>query len=767
MLEERETLCYAVISIIRAVQAEEISIMTEKQISKNTGNSKAKAFKIILAVINIALILFAVVFSWIYSRNLREEQKESELESFCATIESMKQISDNYLSMELAYAEDWAKYISTNDMTVNEALAYINEANNQGERYAHIVDMGTLQAYSTYFGDDTKEVGCYRKFQVVGDETYRIFLEIMQQMFEGNSEEICVLGKYRSDDTKLNVISVGTKVSLLSEDGTKKDYLLLRLIPVESIRKIWVFPVQYQSAEVGIITKSGAYVIQSKSMKSRSFADFIRGYNYQDDYNKVDDLIEQLLNTEHGIMRYVDSKGEECYWYYSSFGENSALDILGYIPVSKLNTHKTNWTMVIMTCGVLLLLILLDGAYVLHINRRLREAAQMAEAANRAKTRFLSTMSHDIRTPMNGIIGMTNIARDHINQPEYIKDCLDKVSIASDHLLTLINDILDISKVESGNMVLNPAVFSIEKSVDRLVDIIRPQINEKKIDFSIEKELPVSYLIADELRTNQIFINILTNAVKYTPQGGSIKMTVKEEILPGRKVKLIYQVSDTGVGMSDDFQENMYDMFARERDSRIDKIQGTGLGLAIVRQMVDLMHGTITCDSTVGEGTVFTVMLELKEASEQEYRELEHENENDESNHFEGIRVLVTEDNELNWEIIDEQLKALCVQCDHAENGEECITLVNDSPDGYYDLILMDIQMPVMNGKEAARRIRQSDRAYVRDMMIVAMTADAFAEDVQDCINAGMNGHIAKPVDMKKVQNVLRKIKYKKNESQE
>lgn len=737
--------------------------MAEKWINKSVGNNRMKAIKIGLVIINIVVILSAVAFSWIYSKNLREEQKKTELDSFRATVESMKQISNSYLSMELAYAEDWAKYISTNNMTVNEALAYINEANNQKERYAHLVNMDTLQAYSTYFGDTEAEVGCYQKFRVDGDETYRIFLEIMQQMFTGDGEEICVLGKYRADDTKLNVISVGTRVSLTGEDGEKQDYLLLRLIPVESMRKIWVFPLQYQSAEVGIITRSGAYVIQSKSMKSRTFTDFIRGYNFQDDYNKVDELTTQLLNTDSGLMQYVDSKGEACYWYYSSFGENSALDILGYIPVSKLNTHKTDWTMVAMTCGVLLLLVIMDGTYVFHINRRLRENAQMAESANHAKTRFLSTMSHDIRTPMNGIIGMTEIAKKHVNEPEYMKDCLEKVSIASDHLLTLINDILDISKVESGNMVINPAVFSIEKSVDKLVDIMKPQMSEKKLHFTIEKELPFPYLIADELRVNQVFINILTNAVKYTPQGGSVKMSVGEELLQDGRVRLTYQVSDTGIGMSEDFQTNMYDMFVREKDGRIDKTQGTGLGLAIVKQMVELMHGTITCESAVGEGTVFTVILELEKAQEQAYRELECENESDESNQYENIRVLVAEDNDLNWEIIAEQMGTLGVQCDRVENGKECVEAVNSSPDGYYDLVFMDIQMPVMNGKEAAKELRGSEREYVRDIMIVAMTADAFAEDVRECINAGMNGHIAKPVDMKKVQDVLRKIKRKKS----
>lgn len=726
--------------------------------------------RIALITINIILILTAVVFSLSYTSYLKKQQHQNGLDTFCAAIESMKQVSDNYLRTEQGYVEDWAKYISYRHMTLDEALDYINQANNQKDRYAHIVDMDTFEAYSTVNrkadsatdSNADKSISCYKKFMGYGDDTRDVFTENMNAMYN-DSKDFCILGKYRTDDTQANVVSVGTRVTLVTDDGTDRDFLLLRIIPIESIRKIWVFPVEYMSAEIGIITRSGDYVVPSKSMTCRTFADLIRAYNFEDDYNKVDELISELLDTDTGVLEYKDSKGSRCYWYYSSFGSNTGVDILGYIPVSAFDTHDTNWLLVTVISGVLLLLILIDGGYILLMNRELRRTAEVAEEASKAKSRFLSTMSHDIRTPMNGIIGMTHIAREHIEDKKYAEECLDKVLLASDHLLTLVNDILDVSKIESGNMVLNPAVFSVDEALDRLIDIVQIQIDKKKIIFSVDRNIQNPYLIADELRFNQICINILSNAIKYTPEGGHIDVTLKEEIQDDGKAKIIYRVADTGIGMSDEFQKNMYHMFTREIDSKIAKTQGTGLGLAIVRQMVDLMGGTVSCDSEPEKGTTFTVELVLEQSDKEAYDKANSTNIEDDRKDFAGLRVLAAEDNDLNWEIVHQMLSSLHVVSDRAEDGEACVKIIENSADGEYDLILMDVQMPVMNGREAARRIRQSSREYVRNIPIVAMTADAFAEDIKACIDSGMNGHMAKPVDIKKICEVLRKVPNKKN----
>ena len=286
--------------------------------------------------------------------------------------------------------------------------------------------------------------------------------------------------------------------------------------------------------------------------------------------------------------------------------------------------------------------------------------------------------------------------------------------------------------------------------------------------------------MADELRLNQIFINLLNNAVKYTRPGGKVKLEIHEEIIPedSSKIRLVCRIVDTGIGMSEEFQKTMYNSFERATDSRINKIQGSGLGLAIAKEMVELMDGTIVCRSELGKGTEFTVMLELpvvygtvsrKEesvAGENSRKDRESvagstrlkgsvENVAD---RFKGMKVLVAEDNDLNWEILCELLGEHGVLCDRAENGQECVKMISAAEDDTYDLIFMDVQMPVMNGRDATREIRKSAREYVRNITVVAITADAFAEDMKECMEAGMNGHISKPVDIRKVLNILEKV---------
>lgn len=722
-----------------------------------------KKRKAILIAINIALILGAIACSLKYSSYLKEKQENYDKSAFCNTVETMKQVSLNYLKVELGYANDWAKYITENNMTVSEALDYINQTNNQKDRYAHIVDMDSFEAYSSCKQNRRSIVKCYRKFHEEDTDTYKLFIESMRQMFKSGGDSINVLGKYRTDDTHTNVISVGTKVRLKVDKGKSKEYLLLRLIPVESMRKVWVFPVEYKSAEIGMITKTGAYVIPSKSMRSLSFTDYIRGYNFQDDYNKVDVLYKKIMNTQNGLLEYKNSKGEDAYWYYSSLEDNTSLDIIGYIPKSKLSTQGIDWTVVLITCVVLGLLGILDGHYISQINKTLRETAELAEYESKAKTRFLSTMSHDIRTPMNAIIGMTEIAQENMNDVGCVEDCLGKISLASGHLLTLINDILDISKVESGNFALAPNTFSVTQSIENLVNIISSQADDKKIRLNTEiKNIDYDYIIADELRLNQIYINILTNAVKYTNEGGNVNLSVYEKKTEEiGKTEVVFIVEDSGIGMSEDFQRNMYTLFSRENDGRIDTVQGTGLGLAIVKQMVDIMNGTIVCESKLGEGTKFTISIQFPVSEKKAGKDKTVTENDDIEQNFTGMKILIAEDNEINWEIISRLLEKDGIKCVRAENGKVCVDKLNASTDGEFDMVFMDVQMPVMNGKEATRVIRESSREYIRDIIIVAMTADAFAEDVQECMDVGMNAHISKPIDMHKVKKVLLMVKNK------
>ena len=704
--------------------------------------------KLLLLGVNLLLVILAIVSAVIYSNYIHRVQIENRTDSFISTVETMKDASRHYLDTERGYAQDWAAYISGHDMTMDQALDYIRAANTNPDRYAHIIDMDTYAARTTFYPNGSDSIAFYQDLPTKDIDYNRILLANMDTMFN-DGDQLAVLGKYRLDETHAFAVSVGTSVTLRTEAGAKR-YLLLRVIPIEAIKKTWLFPTEYASAEISLITQGGDYVIPSASMRASSLYDYIRNYNFRDDYNKVEDLLQTLRTTDQGTLYYQDYRKQDCLWYYSAFDDASGLDILGVVPRKDLeSTDDYAWVIVALTCGPLVLLTLLDGAYLYSINRRLRETAALAERASQAKTHFLSAMSHDIRTPMNAVLGMTDIALHHMDNPAYVTDCLNKSLQAGKHLLTLINDVLDISKVESGKMTLLPAVCGVDQFIPSLTAMFQGQLEEKHLTLTTHcPPLPHPYVMADELRVNQIYINLLTNALKYTAPGGKISLSLWEENSPQPGcTRLIYQVADNGMGMSEEFQQTMYESFSRATSTQINTIQGSGLGLSIVKQMVDLMGGTIDCRSAIGQGTTFTVILDLPIAAP-----AQRPSDADEADEaVAGMHVLVAEDNDINWEIVQTMLAAYDVTSQRAENGQIAVDALTAAPAGTFDGVFMDVQMPVLNGRDATRKIRALAAPALASIPVVAMTADAFAEDVQACLDCGMNGHIAKPIDTKKL----------------
>ena len=713
--------------------------------------------KISLMIGNIMLIIVAVLFTLWYSNNFRTNQEKLILDNFCTTVDTMKQISARYLLRELESATNWASYIEQEHMTMDEAINYISLSSKEEDCEAHFVDMDTFEAWSTKSVNGKNYIGIYSEYLEL-DKPYKVeYVERIRKMFNG---EKYVFGRYKLRESQNTVISVGHAVTLSLSDSSNKKYLLLRVVPVERMKELWLFPVNYSSAEIGLIALNGDYVIPSNSMRSANFFDFIQYYNYYDDYEATEKVLSQIRNTDKGLLELNDSKKQSCYWYYSKLDEFNGTYIVGYIPKSALAVTNENLSVVIVVAGLLLLMALIDGTYILNINHRLRVTADIANKASNAKTRFLSAMSHDIRTPLNAVLGMTKLAQSHMDDVNYVQECLRKISLSGNHLLTLINDILEISRVESGQISINPVPFDVYELVSELESITRSQAIGRGLEFNVEiKELPKPLLIGDKLRLTQVYLNLLNNAVKYTNTGGNIYLEFKEECLEDGNVLLIFKVEDNGIGMSQEFQKTMYDSFTRVVDSRIDKIQGTGLGLSIVKQMVQLMEGTIECISAEGEGTTFIVQIPLAVSSDttvitQESRE----DSLDISEDLTGIHVLVAEDNELNWDIISDMLVDYGISCNRAENGKECVEILNEAPPNTYDLVFMDVQMPILNGRDATRKLRDSARADLREIPIIAMTADAFAEDVQMCLDAGMDAHVAKPIEMDKVLVTIRKL---------
>ena len=378
-------------------------------------------------------------------------------------------------------------------------------------------------------------------------------------------------------------------------------------------------------------------------------------------------------------------------------------------------------------------------------NTELRAALTRAESAGNAKTEFLSRMSHDIRTPMNAIIGLTHLAQSETD-PKKIQDYLGKVSSSSDFLLGLINDILDMSKIENGDLTLSEERLT-KKSFESSIDtVIRPIMDERHIRFTCDLDGFPPCILADKLRFNQIFFNLLSNAAKFTPEGGKVSLTATSLGEQGGRARLQLAVRDNGIGMSREFQENMYDPFAQEQ-AHLTNEHGTGLGLPIVKSLVDAMGGTIQVESAPGCGTRFVVELAVKAAQPDEAAARKDELEDRMGDRIIGARILLVEDNELNVEVAQLILEQMGCVVETAENGQIAVARFSVSPDRWFDAVLMDVRMPVMDGIEATRAIRALDRADARQVPIIAMTADAFDDERKRTLEAGMDYHLSKPID--------------------
>ena len=436
-------------------------------------------------------------------------------------------------------------------------------------------------------------------------------------------------------------------------------------------------------------------------------------------------------------------------------------------------------------------------------DRILRNALSSAEHANRAKTAFLNNMSHDIRTPMNAIIGFTSLAAEHLDDREIIRDYLGKISTSGQHLLSLINDVLDMSRIESGSVKIEKTKVHLPDILEDLKTIILESVHAKQQKLLIKQQDVVHEdIITDKLRLTQVLLNIISNAVKFTPVGGTIQILVEEKVSQkvGYAVYLFY-IKDNGIGMSKEFQEHVFDSFARERTVTESGITGTGLGMAITKNIVDLMGGTIHLTSKQGEGSEFIVTLECELANKTvqdkqsscpkaEKKHLDYSGkkvllvEDNELNReiateilkslqdkqsscpkaekkhldYSGKKVLLVEDNELNREIATEILKSLGLKVDCAADGMEAVEIMSSEAGNQYDMIFMDIQMPKMDGYTATREIRTLNDSKKANIPIIAMTANAFDEDRKKAIKAGMNGHIAKPIDVNVILQNLDRI---------
>ena len=391
------------------------------------------------------------------------------------------------------------------------------------------------------------------------------------------------------------------------------------------------------------------------------------------------------------------------------------------------------------------------------LNAKLQIAAENAESANRAKSTFLFNMSHDIRTPMNAIIGYADLASRHSDDPAKLKKYMENIQVCGQNLLMLLNNVLDLARIENDKTEMEYSVSDVEKDFRNCIAMFRNQADSKGQTLTVTTQLPYPYIYADIPHLTEVCTNLVSNAVKYTGNGGTIRCGITQK--PGEKegwCDTVVTVADNGIGMSQEFQKHIFEPFERERTSTVSKVEGSGIGMGIVKKLVGLMGGTVAVESKIGVGSTFTVTIPCRIASEDEIQAKREINPSDQKCLC-GTRILLTEDNDLNAEIATELLQEEGCTVDRAKDGVECVDMLEKAANGTYQLILMDVQMPVMNGYDATKKIRRMDDPQKANIPIVAMTANAFSEDKQVALDAGMNDHIAKPINMSVLVPTLRK----------
>jgi CheY-like chemotaxis protein len=389
--------------------------------------------------------------------------------------------------------------------------------------------------------------------------------------------------------------------------------------------------------------------------------------------------------------------------------------------------------------------------------KELEDAYQQAESANNAKTSFLFNMSHDIRTPMNAIIGFADLLEKHQEEPERRADYLHKIQDSGAVLLSIINNVLEMARIEKGTLAVEEVAWGAEQFNDTLYSVFQDMMREKDITFTREIKVEHEYVFCDPIKLREVFINILSNAYKYTNSGGKVHMCL-EEVPSDREGYAMYRttISDTGMGMAEDFLPHLFEEFSRENNTTANKIEGTGLGMPIVKRLVNFMEGTVEVKSKKGVGSTFIVTIPHKIAKESD--QVDRTTVDLDTDAFRGKRILLAEDNDLNAEIAVELLEEAGFEVERAEDGQVCVEMMEKAQAHFYDVILMDVQMPHLNGYEATKEIRDFSDREKADIPIIAMTANAFEEDKRDAQKAGMNGHLAKPVNVRELYKTLMDI---------
>ena len=666
----------------------------------------------------VGLLSFLLAF-FVCSQMIRYQEKEKKaVGTYMAqsTIRRVKEKLDNYITISDLLGNYIIDGSDMDENTFSELAEKI--PNEDGVIKAFelapegiITEIYPMQGNSEALGLDVLGEHERKKDAALAKETGEYTLGGPYQLKQGGTGALLFKPVYRTDDSGESSFW-GFVLQVIDWDRFMSDINLKSLSEADFSYKIWSYD-----------RSSGDKVIFAQSQ---------------------DDVPEDSQTIECEIPNNT--------WYFDIVPSN------GWIPVSY-------WFLAIAASYIFSLLVATIYYQISSKKHRekqyavdLKKAAELAKSANEAKTRFLFNMSHDIRTPMNAIIGFSGLLEKNLQNEEKAKEYLGKICSSGNLLMTIINQILEIARIESGTIALQLKAEDINAVFHTVNTVFEEDIRKKNLQYSADLDVYHTFIFCDRVKLQEIMLNIISNAIKYTSDGHAVHVKIYEKDSENpRKARFIFTCEDTGIGMSEEYLPHIFEEFSREHTTTENKVAGTGLGLPIVKSMIELMGGSIQVESTQGVGTKFTVDISFDMASEADVYRDQISEQPDVLEKLEGKRILLAEDNDLNAEIAIELLAEQKIITDRAEDGAECLDKLEKADSGYYDMILMDIQMPVMDGYDAAARIRRMKDEKKASIPIIAMTANAFAEDRQKAISMGMNDHVAKPIDMNVLLPVIAK----------
>ena len=666
----------------------------------------------------VGLLSFLLAF-FVCSQMIRYQEKEKKaVGTYMAqsTIRRVKEKLDNYITISDLLGNYIIDGSDMDENTFSELAEKIPNEDGVVKAFelapeGIITEIYPMQGNSEALGLDLLREHERKKDAVLAKETREYTLGGPYQLKQGGTGALLFKPVYRTDDSGESSFW-GFALQVIDWDRFMSDINLQSLSEADFSYKIWSYD-----------RSSGDKVIFAQSQE---------------------DMPEDSLTIECEIPNNT--------WYFDIVPSN------GWIPVSY-------WLLAIAASYIFSLLVATIYYQISSKKHRekqyaadLKKAAELAKSANEAKTRFLFNMSHDIRTPMNAIIGFSVLLEKNLQNEEKAKEYLGKICSSGNLLMTIINQILEIARIESGTIALQLKAEDINAVFHTVNTVFEEDIRKKNLQYSADLDVYHTFIFCDRVKLQEIMLNIISNAIKYTSDGHAVHVKIYEKDSENpRKARFIFTCEDTGIGMSEEYLPHIFEEFSREHTTTENKVAGTGLGLPIVKSMIELMGGSIQVESTQGVGTKFTVDISFDTASEADVYRNQISEQPDILEKLEGKRILLAEDNDLNAEIAIELLAEQKIITDRAEDGAECLDKLEKAVAGYYDMILMDIQMPVMDGYDAAARIRRMKDEKKASIPIVAMTANAFAEDRQKAISMGMNDHVAKPIDMNVLLPVIAK----------